>query len=118
MKWLSPIINIVAAAMLCGTAWFIFQDFKADFDKREQDRLDAIQAQTTALQTCFSPIIWLANDEIQRRKAPVKIDPFKPDRAADELAKIATELKIANDDELEKIKTDLDTIAFQLRTKP
>jgi hypothetical protein len=99
MKWLSAITNIVAAAMLCGTACFIYQDFKAEFDKCEQEKLDAIKSETAAVQAqsdSFATLSLLANDELQRRKSQGKIQPFKNDRVADDLDEIVAELEIAN----------------------
>jgi len=119
MKRLSPIINILAAAILCGTAWFIYQDFKVDYDKCEQDRLTAIKSQTEVLQDQNGSLLTLrllANDELQRRKSqatfeslrrePLKPDSATDDRVADGLDKIATEL-IANNNELNAIATEL-----------
>jgi hypothetical protein len=91
--------------MLCGTAWFIYQDFKTDYDKCEQDRLDATKSQTAVLQAQSDSIFTLnllAKDELQRRKPQLKLEPFKPDRVADDL---------------DKIEADLDEIAFQLKMK-
>jgi hypothetical protein len=112
-EWGVPLAIIAAAAMICGTGWFIYQDFKPDFDKYQQmqskayqDELDALQSQNETFKDQASAIIYfeskqMAEDEQKKIQtgSGLKIPNIQDDREkeiADALNGIWDELNRAN----------------------